>query len=147
MSHFSKKIPAALVASMLGAASAGAASAHSFSAAPMHVSSHSGGHAYGVHSGHGFWGGFFRALFGIEDVPAVVVQPVGYAPGGLAMPYSYEADFAATRVEAAAPILNDEARYRAATGLALPPRHGLVVVPPTTPRGDETYIWSNSGAS
>jgi hypothetical protein len=42
-------------------------------------------------------------------------------------------------------ILSDEARYRAATGLALPPRHDLVVVPPTTPKGDVTWIWSNAG--
>jgi hypothetical protein len=147
VSHFRKKILASVFVLVLGAASAGGASAHSFSAAPVHVSSHNSLHGYGAHGGHSFWGGFFRALFGIEDEPVVVVQPVGYAPGGAAMPCGYEADFAATRVEAAAPILSDEARYRAATGLALPPHHGLVVVPPATSRGDVTWIWSNAEAN
>jgi len=147
VSYYTKQVSAVVFASILGAASAGAASAHSFSAAPVHVSSRSsGGHGYGAHGGHGFWGGFLHALFGIDDGPVVVVQPVGYAPAG-AMPFGYEADFAATRVAAEAPILSDEARYRAATGLALPPRHGLVLVPPTTPRGDDTWIWSNAGAN
>ncbi len=35
-------------------------------------------------------------------------------------------------------------RYRAATGKALPASHGTIVLPPTTPGGDETYIWATS---
>lgn len=44
-----------------------------------------------------------------------------------------------------APVPSDADRYRASTGAILPPEHGMIVLPPTTPRGDVTYLWSNTG--
>jgi hypothetical protein len=35
----------------------------------------------------------------------------------------------------------DGQRYYAANHRILPPEHGLIVLPPTSPGGDPTYIW------
>jgi hypothetical protein len=102
-------------------------SAHSVSVAPVHVSGR-----HDSYSGHGGGRGFWATLFGFN------VQTEAPLTGayGVAMPYDY----------AVAPpaIHSDAERYRTATGLALPPRHGVIVVPSATPKGDVTYIWPNT---
>ncbi len=39
-------------------------------------------------------------------------------------------------------VPSDAARYEAAFGRPLPLRHGTLVLPPATARGDFTYIWA-----
>jgi hypothetical protein len=123
---------------------AGSASAHSFSVAPVHSSYHGGNR--GLSMGHGGHGGFFSRLFGFHgrrgdnvQIETVVVTPSVGALG-------YENYDSMPRPLAPLVVQSDEERYRNATGLALPPRHGVLLVPASSPSSDVTYIWPSNDA-
>jgi hypothetical protein len=99
--------------------------------APSRVTVH---HAYvGAHAPHhGFFGHFFYVLFGVDDSyggPPAAETRVSLTDAQL-LGYTQF-----TRIP------SEAERYRLATGRVLPASHGLIVLPPTTPKGDETYIW------
>jgi len=131
--RFSSKTFPMVVAAMLVTSIdvAAAGSVHVYTPSASHITVH---HAYrsGQAPRHGFFGKFFYTLFGIGD--------------------SYDgpqpADTRASLTEAQmlgypqfTTIPSEAERFRLATGRTLPASHGLIVLPPTTPKGDETYIW------
>jgi hypothetical protein len=132
MRLLSKSFALAVAASLVGGThGAAAGSVHVFTA-PSRVTVH---HTYagGAHAPHhGFFSHFFYVLFGVGDGydgPRPVETRVAQTDAQL-LGYS---QFTAIPTEAQ--------RYRLATGRILPASHGLIVLPPTTPKGDETYIW------
>jgi hypothetical protein len=72
----------------------------------------------------------------------------GTAPTVAGFPFGYAGTAPvgnpARQADQAAAMQTDAQRYYAATGRYLPPDHGLVRLPPTTPNGDYTLIWPRS---
>ena len=122
------QISSACFASVIVLSTAGAARAHTVVTTYTPRVQHYNGHGHA--SDHGFWRNFFRALAGDESEPEGVVVAVSPDFGPLNDPR---------------PLVmtgqSEAERYQLATGRALPAKHGLILVPPTTPRGDSTFIW------
>jgi hypothetical protein len=126
---FSRSLAAVLI---IGTHSAVAGSV--YTPPPMHFTVH---HSYtnGKAPNQRFVGGFFGGLVAIggeydgppRDAMEASASDTQRMAGGqpAAMP-------------------SDAERYRLATGKALPASHGTIVLPPSTPGGDETYIWATS---
>ncbi len=100
-----------------------------------------------VSAGHQSFGGFHGRAGASYARPGTrtvingqVVFVGGYDPGMMMRNGSAEPTLDA-------PVPSDADRYRASTGGMLPAHHGLVVLQPTSPRGDVTYLWSSSGGN
>lgn len=132
MRFLSKTFPmavAALLATSIDFADAG--SVHVYTPPASHITVH---HAYTIGQAphHGFFGKFFYILFGVSD------SYDGPQPAGTRASLT-EAQMLGYPQFTTIP--SEAERYRLATGRSLPASHGLIVLPPTTPKGDETYIW------
>ena len=111
-----------------------AGSIHTSTFRPTHGIVH---HAYsnGSASHRGFFDNFFHALLGIDYQDNATPS------------YETEVSTAYTERVVVYPRINiptEAERYQLAFGKALPASHGVIVLPPSTPNGDITYIWPTS---
>jgi len=108
-----------------------AGSVQSFTPRPTHVTVH---HAYtsGNAPHRGFVGRVLLRLFGVDDLDYGPQHEVSLTEAQRQAVYQLTS------------IPSEAERYRVATGKSLPAAHGLIVLPPATPNGDQTYIWPTS---
>jgi hypothetical protein len=117
---------------------------------PPRFSHHAGG--YGTpQGGHDAVGRFVRRIFGLRDDPPAggVNVIVVSQPTGLTFTTYRDATWPDTsdmRPYIALASQTDSQRYFTATGRPLPAVHGLITLPPVTPKGDYTYIWATRPA-